>query len=63
MNVEIQTEVAQFPEKEYIKWDFRFSVMSPREFLLHFQFELTVCTCDFLQKLTIPLNVTEGRFM
>ncbi len=22
MNVEIGTEAAQFPEKEYIKWDF-----------------------------------------
>jgi hypothetical protein len=25
MNVEIGTEAAEFPEKEYIKWDFRCS--------------------------------------
>ncbi len=27
MNVEIGTEASQFPEKEYIKWDFRCSVV------------------------------------
>jgi hypothetical protein len=27
MNVEIGTEAAQFPEKEYTKWDFRCSVV------------------------------------
>ena len=26
MNVQIRTEAAQFPEKEYINWDFRCSV-------------------------------------
>jgi hypothetical protein len=26
MNVEIGTDIVQFPEKEYINWDFRCSV-------------------------------------